>query len=121
MGDAAVGIIGMGDMGKMYARRISDAGWRYASTAVETTEHQVHPYQKVRSHATHFGSLPSACNDDLSAFGSSMAVWHQPFRNGAVDQAAVTDVKSQLPYFNLSEKHAASTYTYYLSNFAIRG
>lgn len=23
-----VGIIGMGDMGKMYARRISDAGWR---------------------------------------------------------------------------------------------
>jgi len=28
MGDAVVGIIGMGDMGKMYARRISDAGWR---------------------------------------------------------------------------------------------
>ncbi|KAK3049388.1 prephenate dehydrogenase (NADP(+)) [Extremus antarcticus] len=27
MGDAVVGIIGMGDMGKMYARRISDAGW----------------------------------------------------------------------------------------------
>jgi len=24
----SVGIIGMGDMGKMYARRISDAGWR---------------------------------------------------------------------------------------------
>lgn len=24
----AVGIIGMGDMGKMYARRIGDAGWR---------------------------------------------------------------------------------------------
>ncbi|KAI0844873.1 hypothetical protein F5Y00DRAFT_247879 [Daldinia vernicosa] len=23
-----VGIIGMGDMGKMYARRLSDAGWR---------------------------------------------------------------------------------------------
>ena len=29
MGDAVVGIIGMGDMGKMYARRISDAGWKY--------------------------------------------------------------------------------------------
>ena len=28
MGDAVVGIIGMGDMGKMYARKISDAGWR---------------------------------------------------------------------------------------------
>ena len=24
----SVGIIGMGDMGKMYARRIGDAGWR---------------------------------------------------------------------------------------------
>ena len=23
-----VGIIGMGDMGKMYTRRLSDAGWR---------------------------------------------------------------------------------------------
>lgn len=23
-----VGIIGMGDMGKMYAKRLSDAGWR---------------------------------------------------------------------------------------------
>ncbi|KAF2718156.1 Prephenate dehydrogenase [Polychaeton citri CBS 116435] len=28
MGDSVVGIIGMGEMGKMYARRISDAGWR---------------------------------------------------------------------------------------------
>jgi phosphoglycerate dehydrogenase-like enzyme len=28
MQDTVVGIIGMGDMGKMYARRISDAGWR---------------------------------------------------------------------------------------------
>ena len=27
MGEAIVGIIGMGDMGKMYARRISAAGW----------------------------------------------------------------------------------------------
>jgi prephenate dehydrogenase (NADP+) len=23
-----IGIIGMGDMGKMYARRLSEAGWR---------------------------------------------------------------------------------------------
>jgi phosphoglycerate dehydrogenase-like enzyme len=28
MDKTIVGIIGMGDMGKMYARRISDAGWR---------------------------------------------------------------------------------------------
>lgn len=31
MEHTTVGIIGMGDMGKMYARRISDAGWRYSS------------------------------------------------------------------------------------------
>lgn len=30
MGEAVVGLIGMGDMGKMYARRLSEAGWRYA-------------------------------------------------------------------------------------------
>jgi len=28
MANIAVGIIGMGDMGKMYARRISEAGWK---------------------------------------------------------------------------------------------
>lgn len=28
MEDTTVGIIGMGDMGKMYARRISEAGWK---------------------------------------------------------------------------------------------
>jgi prephenate dehydrogenase (NADP+) len=28
MDKIVVGIIGMGDMGKMYARRISAAGWR---------------------------------------------------------------------------------------------
>ena len=30
MGDAVIGLIGMGDMGIMYARRLSEAGWRYA-------------------------------------------------------------------------------------------
>jgi phosphoglycerate dehydrogenase-like enzyme len=28
MEDISVGIIGMGDMGKMYAHRLSQAGWR---------------------------------------------------------------------------------------------
>ena len=28
MENITIGIIGMGDMGKMYARRISDTGWR---------------------------------------------------------------------------------------------
>lgn len=27
-GNFVVGIIGMGDMGKMYAQRLSEAGWR---------------------------------------------------------------------------------------------
>jgi prephenate dehydrogenase (NADP+) len=27
--DKSVGIIGMGDMGKMYARRLSTAGWKW--------------------------------------------------------------------------------------------
>jgi prephenate dehydrogenase (NADP+) len=26
--NASIGIIGMGDMGKMYAQRLSQAGWR---------------------------------------------------------------------------------------------
>ena len=34
MGDSVVGIIGMGDMGIMYTRRLSDAGWRYDLSAV---------------------------------------------------------------------------------------
>ena len=28
MDNIVIGIIGMGDMGKMYARRLGDAGWR---------------------------------------------------------------------------------------------
>lgn len=28
MNTRSIGIIGMGDMGKMYAQRLSDAGWR---------------------------------------------------------------------------------------------
>lgn len=43
-------------------------------------------------------NTPSLHPDDLSAFGSSMAVWHQSCHLGMVDWAAVDDVKSQLPY-----------------------
>ena len=28
MANTTIGMIGMGDMGKMYAKRMSDAGWR---------------------------------------------------------------------------------------------
>ncbi|KAK3071885.1 prephenate dehydrogenase (NADP(+)) [Teratosphaeriaceae sp. CCFEE 6253] len=40
MQDAVVGIIGMGDMGKMYARRISKAGWRYGALR-DTPSHRL--------------------------------------------------------------------------------
>ena len=32
MANKVIGIIGMGDMGKMYARRIGAAGWRYVNS-----------------------------------------------------------------------------------------
>lgn len=34
----AVGIIGMGDMGKLYARRIAAAGWRFVPTSKVPTK-----------------------------------------------------------------------------------
>jgi prephenate dehydrogenase (NADP+) len=34
--DVAIGIIGMGDMGKMYARRLAAAGWRYGPHNLST-------------------------------------------------------------------------------------
>jgi hypothetical protein len=44
------------------------------------------------------------CNDDLSAFGSSMVVLAPTVAvMAAVDQSSVTDVNSQLPYIFLSE------------------
>ena len=65
MGDAVVGIIGMGDMGKMYARRISDAGWKYVRMSLLCLAEDV----MVR-----FNVLLTldSCTDDLSAFGSSI-------------------------------------------------
>jgi hypothetical protein len=47
--------------------------------------------------------------DDLSAFGSSMAVWHLSYHLGVIDWAAVDDVNSQLPYNFLSEKQNIHT------------
>lgn len=55
---------------------------------------------------------PSLHPDDLSAFGSSMAAWHQPCHLGVVDWAAVNDVKSQLPYnFCLKSKNKTRFFT----------
>ncbi|KAJ2980949.1 hypothetical protein NUW58_g6808 [Xylaria curta] len=80
-----VGIIGMGDMGKMYARRLSDAGWNFAP-----------------SHS----SIHFVANDDLSAFGSSIAFGSpdRPFWF-PVKQLAFHDVNSQLPFSILSEAY----------------
>ena len=46
---------------------------------------------------------PPCCNDDLSAFGSSMLAVAPLSRQEAVTAAVVTDVKSQLPYFQSSD------------------
>ena len=68
MGDAVVGIIGMGDMGKMYARRISDADWKYVRMSLFCLAEEVMVRVNVVS------STPYSCTDDLSAFGSSIVV-----------------------------------------------
>lgn len=39
MENFAIGIIGMGAMGKMYAQRLSDAGWKYATHSFPHCEH----------------------------------------------------------------------------------
>lgn len=50
--------------------------------------------------------------DDLSAFGSSMVVWYQLYCFSIAAQAIVTDVKSQLPYFYLSDTSKAQHSTH---------
>ncbi|KAI1758987.1 prephenate dehydrogenase [Hypoxylon sp. FL1150] len=42
MGNFIVGIIGMGDMGKMYARRLSSAGWRIMACDKEDQYEKLH-------------------------------------------------------------------------------
>ncbi|GAB7323554.1 hypothetical protein MBLNU13_g07057t1 [Cladosporium sp. NU13] len=46
MGDAVVGIIGMGDMGKMYARRIADAGWSVEAKSIDAVVARFGPSTK---------------------------------------------------------------------------
>ena len=67
MAALTVGIIGMGDMGKMYARRISAAGWRYVTSQSSELSSLLMPVVSNTSSLTKY-------NDDLSAFGSSMGV-----------------------------------------------
>ena len=69
MENFTVGIIGMGDMGKMYARRISAAGWRYVS------RYNCHKLQWQHTVSVHniILCVGVQVHDDLSAFGSSMA------------------------------------------------
>ena len=41
MDKMVIGIIGMGEMGKMYARRLSTAGWRYDAPSLEKIKENV--------------------------------------------------------------------------------
>ena len=66
MDKVQVGIIGMGDMGRMYAQRFSQAGWRYISSALWP-----HASRTERV-STIYPPSYNKLNDDLSAFGSSM-------------------------------------------------
>ncbi|KAK5169364.1 prephenate dehydrogenase (NADP(+)) [Saxophila tyrrhenica] len=65
MGEAVVGIIGMGDMGKMYARRISDAGWRVHACDVPDKYEQLKAEFSGRPNITIFpnGHLVSRSSD----------------------------------------------------------
>ena len=77
LGMPTVGLIGMGDMGKMYARRISAAGWRYVFNELNITKLLI-GFGKLISHLIHIQR-----NDDLSAFGSSMSCWLTVYHSGA--------------------------------------
>ncbi|MCJ1232443.1 prephenate dehydrogenase (NADP(+)) [Varicellaria rhodocarpa] len=46
MDNIAIGIIGMGDMGKMYARRLSDAGWSVEAEGIDAVVAQYGPSTK---------------------------------------------------------------------------
>lgn len=89
-----MGIIGMGDMGKMYARRISDAGWRYVGTMRPRVVSS-----KVRPR--HVLTLFNICNDDLSAFGSSMVAL-APVATVMVQLTRRPSLMENLSYLSLS-------------------
>lgn len=75
-----VGIIGMGDMGKMYARRISDAGWRYSSPRPENIFSCLgFAYVSSTFQLVPRGDIKLRY-DDLSAFGSGMTRLSAVFR-----------------------------------------
>ncbi|KAH7321762.1 hypothetical protein BKA65DRAFT_512958 [Rhexocercosporidium sp. MPI-PUGE-AT-0058] len=74
--DFTIGIIGLGDMGKMYARRLSAAGWRYIPSLISVVEPQNFMVSSTLPVLfLHF-------HDDLSAFGSSIVFSRLEYHSG---------------------------------------
>ncbi|KAJ9502292.1 prephenate dehydrogenase (NADP(+)) [Exophiala xenobiotica] len=65
MEDAAVGIIGMGDMGRMYARRFSQAGWSVEAEVIAKVVAEYGPSTKVGAIV---GGQTSCKAPELAAF-----------------------------------------------------
>ncbi|KAJ6108533.1 Prephenate dehydrogenase [Penicillium sp. IBT 18751x] len=63
--DASIGIIGMGDMGKMYAQRLSDAGWSVEAGVIDRVVAQYGPSTKVGAIV---GGQTSCKAPELAAF-----------------------------------------------------
>ena len=56
----AIGLIGMGDMGKMYANRLSEAGWRYVPFLTLSQYYQGKPSPFVLDTLSYHDDLSSA-------------------------------------------------------------
>ncbi|KAJ5143819.1 Prephenate dehydrogenase [Penicillium bovifimosum] len=63
--DVSIGIIGMGDMGKMYAQRLSDAGWSVEAGVIDKVVEQYGPSTKVGAIV---GGQTSCKAPELAAF-----------------------------------------------------
>ena len=99
MEDFVVGIIGLGDMGKMYARRLSDAGWRY--DWFQSSSLRVCNFQGKLLFS--YSAMLIYYNDDLSAFGSTYCLQQtpSPFWHGARGWLSLMKNLSYLTFLRL--------------------
>ncbi|KAK7751293.1 prephenate dehydrogenase (NADP(+)) [Diatrype stigma] len=65
MENFVVGIIGMGDMGKMYARRLSDAGWSVEAAVIDRVVAEYGPSTKLNAIV---GGQTSCKDPEIKAF-----------------------------------------------------
>ncbi|XXH04561.1 alpha tubulin suppressor [Hypoxylon texense] len=82
MGNFIVGIIGMGDMGKMYARRLSAAGWRIIACDREDQ------YEKLREEFASMNNIQILRNGHLVSRASDYIIY-------SVEAAAIDRVVAE--------------------------